>query len=576
MAHGLEAAMKRALVGVILVAAMGCAPGNESPAGIESRQPYDTGGPLKPEQAAYDVLHYDLSLRIDPATRSLEGELGMRARAVQPLDRVVMDLDPVFQVDGAWVDPDLGRVPALFHQRGAEVSIELDRPATPGETVEVVVAYSGKPREAPMPPWWGGFSWAESADGSPWIGVSCQIDGADVWWPCKDHPSDEPDEGVGLHFTVPKPLTVVSNGRSMGVTDENDGWWTHHWRVGGPINLYNVTVNVGPFEAVERQYIDVLGDARTLTWWALPESVDRAERLLEEFALQLRFFEEELGPYPFRGEKCSVVDTPYLAMEHQTNISLGLDGDVRRGGFSYILLHELGHEWWGNLVSAADWRDFWLHEGFDGYMEARYAERLGGRDAYLAYMDEFMRPAVLNQRPPAPAGSRWIRDVFVSLADDADRFAGWDADAYTKGALVLHALRYLVGDETFTQILRRWAYPDPSAESRTDGSVCRSVTTEQFIEHCEQLSGRELDWFFDGYLRQARLPVLESRIEGDRLMLQWRTEGSSQFPMPIDVAIGADVARVEAPDGTASVVIPAGVVPVVDPEGWVLRTDASL
>jgi aminopeptidase N len=263
-------------------------------------------------------------------------------------------------------------------------------------------------------------------------------------------------------------------------------------------------------------------------------------------------------------------------MEHQTNIALGLDGDVQRGGFTYILLHELGHEWWGNLVSAADWRDFWLHEGFDGYMEARYAERLGGRDAYLAYMDDFMRPAVLNQRPAAPAGSRWIRDVFVSLTDDAGQFAGWDADAYTKGALVLHSLRYLVGDETFARILRRWAYPDPSAETRTDGSVCRSVTTEQFIEHCERLWGRELDWFFDGYLRQARLPVLESRIEGDVLTLRWRTEGPDKFPMPVDVTIGGDVVRVEAPQGTATVVIPPGVVPIVDPEGWVLRADASL
>jgi len=567
--------MRYVIVWWALVMIGACAPaGNPVPGSLESRQPYDTGGPLLPEQAAYDVLHYDLSLRIDPETRSLTGEMAMRAKAAESLTAVVLDLDPQFRVDGAWEDPDVGRVPATFHQQGARLMVELPAAVDPGESFEVVVAYSGQPRVAPMPPWEGGFTWAESANGTPWVGVSCQIDGADIWWPCKDHPSDEPDEGVGLHFTVPKPLVVVSNGRPVGVTDEGDGWWTSHWRVSTPINLYDVTVNIGPFESVETDYTDVLGETRRVTWWSLPESKERAGRLLGEFVSFLRFFEEELGPYPFREDKTSVVDTPYLAMEHQTAIALGLDGDVVRGGYSYILLHELAHEWWGNLVSAADWRDFWLHEGFDGYMEARFAERLGGRESYLEYVDEYFRLAILNQRPVAPRESRWIRQVFVTLEDDQGQYVGWDADAYTKGAMVLHTLRYLLGDDVFANILRRWAYPDPSMEELTGGRQCRSVTTEQFIEHCERLSGRELDWFFDVYLRQPRLPVLDSRRLGDFLELIWRFEGVEDFPMPVDVRVGDDVRRVEMLEGRAVVAISSDVEPIIDPEGWVLRAES--
>ena len=536
-----------------------------------SRQPYDSGGPVRPEQAAFDVLHYDLSLRIDPEQRVISGELAMRALALQPMDRVLLDLDPVFEVFGAWQDPDVGRQQVNFTQSGPELWIDLIDPADAGDTVELVVAYGGQPRQAPMPPWQGGFSWAETADGHPWVGVSCQVDGADVWWPCKDHPSDEPDDGVGLHFTVPEDLTVVSNGRLLGVTDEDEGWRTFHWRVSTPINIYDVTVNAAPFIPIETTYTDVLGESHPVTWWALPESVERGRKLLDEFVLQLRFLETELGPYPFWVDKAAVVHTPYLAMEHQTAISLGLDGDARRAGFSYILLHELTHEWWGNMVSAADWRDFWLHEGFDGYMEARYAEFLGGEDAYHDYMNRYFSPGVLNQRPVAPPEPSWLREVFVTVEDDQGGYATWDVDAYLKGALILHTLRYVVGDEVFADVLRRWAYPDPAAEGRTDGGRCRSVTTEQFQEHVETMSGLDLGWFFEAYLRQPELPNLVTQETENRLELRWEAPEHISFPMPVDVQIGDEVRRVEMTGGEGRIELPAGAEWEVDPQSWILR-----
>jgi aminopeptidase N len=553
---------------LILVSAMaivGCSGAADRP------QPGDTGGPLIAEQAAFDVLHYDLTLRVDPDRREIDGELSMRAHADDDLDVVVLDLEPNLEVTGIRQGPAGGGTALDWSRRAGRLWVELSETVPAGDTFEVAVAYSGRPRVAPNPPWEGGFTWASAADGLPWVGVSCQVDGADAWWPCKDHPSDEPDEGVDLHITVPEPLRCVSNGRLVAEEDAGDGETTFHWRVSTPINTYDVTINIGPFQPVSLETASVTGEVLPVTWWALPESADRAERLLDEFVDQLRFLEEELGPYPFRADKCGVVDTPYLAMEHQTAIAIGEGGDAVRGGYSFIVLHELTHEWWGNLVSASDWRDFWLHEGFTGYMEARYAERLGGIGAYHDYMRQAFRGAILNRAAVAPREPRSLRQIFVTLDAGPGEFGTRDVDAYVKGAWVLHTLRYLVGEEIFHDVLRRWAYPDPELEAVTDGRQCRLVTTEGFQRLVESLSGRDLDWFFELYLRQPELPRLRTELRGGELVLRWRTPAGLEFPMPVELRRGGESFRVEMPDGKAVVPWPPGVDPIVDPDGWILR-----
>jgi aminopeptidase N len=530
-------------------------------------QPYDTGGPLLEEQAAYDVLHYDIGLAVDPVKRSIAGEVRVTARAVAPLEHLVLDLDPRFELDSV---RDAGGVELEFEWRDTRIWIRLAEPAERGDEVAATIAYHGSPREAPMPPWEGGFTWAETSSGQPWVGVSCQVDGADIWWPCKDHPSDEPDRGVDLHFTVPRPLQCVSNGRLVGTTEAGGDAQTFHWRVSTPINNYDVTLNIAPYRLVERPYTSVTGEEMILSWWALPEGVDRAERLLEEFADFVRFLEEELGPYPFRADKCAVVDTPYLAMEHQTAIAYGGFAEDQRLGFSWILLHELVHEWWGNLVSASDWRDFWLHEGFDGYMEARYVERRQGIQAYHAYIGEHFKPGAINRAPVAPREARSIRQVFATLGHDPVHY---DTDAYVKGALVLHTLRYLVGEDVFATALRRWAYPEEALEAVSDGSQCRSASIAQYQELLERLSGRQLGWFFELYLRQPELPRLVSELGQGSLRLEWQAPKGLEFPMPVEVDMGDQKLRVEMPSGRAEIPWDSDDIPALDPDAWILRSD---
>ncbi len=528
-----------------------------------------SGGPLMPEQAAYDVTFYDLALRVDPAARRIDGVLEVQARVVQPLIWFVLDLDTALtvrkveeQVAGQWVQ----RV--FEHRADGRIWTHLTYTRQPAERIVLRVHYGGVPREAPYPPWIGGFTWARTADGQPWIATSNQGEGADLWWPCKDHPSDEPDS-MALHITVPEPLVVASNGRLRRVEAHANGTRTYHWFVSTPINNYGVALNIAPYRTVDTTYVSVAGDTIPVTFWVLPERENDARRMLPEFLDHLAFYERLLGPYPFRADKYGIAQTPFLGMEHQTIIAYGSDFSDQPYGFDWLHHHELGHEWWGNLVTAYDWKDFWLHEGFATYMQALYAEARFGLKAYQAELNRY-RPAIRNRRPIAPRTSKTTTEMYF-----ADPTTGrTDNDIYYKGAWVLHTLRYLVGDSAFFQALRRMAYPDPALEQIADGRQCRFATTDDFITLVETISGQELDWFFEVYVRRAELPRLIVRREPDRLRLRWETPDDLPFPMPVEVQIGDTRHRIPMSNGEA--VLPLGELeaePIVDPDHRILRAD---
>ena len=528
-------------------------------------RPSGSGGPLMPEQAAYDVQKYDLDLKVDPEARTIDGALTATVRVVHPIEWLVLDLDERLAVKAAELQ---GEGPLRFDRRGGKLWIAFPYTRQPGETVAVRVAYGGAPRVAPRPPWVGGFSWEKTPSGAHWIGVSCQNDGADIWWPCKDHPSDEPDEGVALRITVPKPLVVGANGVLRNTVENADGTRTFEWVTALPINNYNVTLNIAPYETIETTYRSVSGDTIPVVFWAIPEDVEKARVLVPEMLEMLKFFEERLGPYPFRGEKLGVAQTTYLGMEHQTAIAYGQNYRKNDYGFDGLLFHELGHEWWGNLVTAFDWRDMWIHEGFQSYMDALYAGHMKGEEGYRRYVAG-MRKGLRNKQPVAPRESRTTTQIYMAAPD----YVSSDGDIYGKGAVVLHSLRYVMGDEPFFAFLRRMAYPDPADEKVTNGEQCRFATTDDVQRLAESLSGKKLDWFFEIYLRQPELPHLVTERAGDRLVLRWQAPGGRMFPMPVEVSVDGKSRRVEMADGTATLTVPAGARVDVDPLGWVLRAD---
>lgn len=527
----------------------------------------DTGGPLLPEQAAYDVKSYDLNLRVDPVAQSIKGVHTTNALIVHPTNWFVLDLDTPLHVDSVGlVDPATKRQQRMkFERREGRLWIAFPSTRQPGESVRVAVAYGGKPRVAPRPPWVGGFVWAKTASGQPWLGVACQMDGADLWFPVKDHPSDEP-ETVSLHFTVPQPLVAASNGRLQSVVDNHDGTRTFNWFVVNPINNYGITLNVAPYKTIEDKYTSVSGQTVPITFWVLPEDLAKGAALVNETKKYLAFFEEYLGPYPFRNEQLGIAHTSYLGMENQTIIAYGNHFRFDPDGFDWLMFHELGHEWWGNMVTASDWRDFWLHEGFQSFMDTFYLEKLRGKDAYFKGMANRVTN-LRHQQPVAPRESRSAVQMYMQAPD----YLNSDGDIYGKGAVVLHTLRYLVGDKAFFVGLRRMAYPELRLEKITNGRQTRFATTDDFLNITEAASGMELAWFFEVYLRQAKLPRLISEKSGDRLTLRWEVPGNLPFPMPVEVQVGNTTKRYQVSQGQITVPIEAGQNFVVDPQGWILK-----
>ena len=523
-----------------------------------------SGGVLHADQACYDVEHYRLALRVDPSEKRIDGLLTMKATVLAESASVALDLDPALVVQGV---TSAERELAWTHADGRIVVEDSELCASVGESFVVSVAYGGIPREAPRPPWEGGFTWETTASGAPWIATSCQGEGADVWWPCKDHPSDKP-ESMDLHITVPEGLVCATNGREN--TDARvtttDGWTTSHWRVSTPIANYTVALNIAPYVLLETELKSVAGDTFPVKFWVLPEDREKGETFLPEIVEHLEFFESTCGPYPFRADKYGVVQTPHLGMDHQTIIAYG--NDFKRdklADYDWLHHHELSHEWWANLVTARDWKDFWIHESIGTYTQALYLERKFGFEVALAKLRADSK-RILDRGPIAPREARSTDQMY--FAQEGSSAPG--IDIYMKGARVLHSLRWLVGDEAFFRILRRWAYPDPALEATSDGSAVRFADTEELIAIAERESGLELDWFFEVYLRRAARPKLEVERDGVDLVLRWSAPDDLPFPMPVPLQSGPDRFRVEMPGGTARLRGGARSLEV-DPDDWLLR-----
>lgn len=562
--------MRHALAGLVACAA----------AGASAQAPNDSGLPLLPEQAAFDAIFYSLDLAVDPATRTIDGTLEMNARIVQPTTAIVLDLDAPLAVasveEVAYVvgSGEEIAVPRRFEREGNRLRIHLGRTAQPGEGPRLRIAYGGTPREAPRPPWDGGFTWSETADGQPWIAVSCQIQGADLWWPVKDHPSDEPDS-VRIALTVPADLRAVSNGVWEGRQENGDGTATETWFVSTPINNYGVSFGIGPYETVEAEYESPAGWRQTVPFFVLPERAADARRQLPGFLDALAFLERTFGPYAWRADGYKVLHTPYLGMEHQTLVAYGADFQDNAYGFDWLHFHELAHEWWANLASAPDWRDFWVHESFASYAEALYAEDLArraeGEDAaeaaYLTYLQR-SRGGLQNVIPVAPRETRTTQQMYALPG------GGSNGDIYSKGAWVLHTLRYLVDDDpAFFNAMRAILYPSEQAEAVTDGRQARFVSTVDVERAFSRAARRDLSGVFEVYLRQPALPRLAVEEGAGEWTLRWvvpEAAGDASFDVPVEVTVDGQAQRVEMSGGAGTVRVPAGAAVEIDPAGRVL------
>ncbi|MFW5955690.1 MAG: M1 family metallopeptidase [Rhodothermales bacterium] len=523
----------------------------------------ESGGVLLPEQAAFDVIFYDIEMGVMPSTQRIGGSVVVHVRIVNSTETLLLDLDDRLGVRRVEVQRDDGSwLPASFDRPPAQIRVNLMPAARAGEKIAARVTYGGEPKVAPNPPWIGGFTWARTPDGLPWVATSVQMDGADLWIPVKDHPSDKPDS-VRLAITVPEGLVVASNGRLIDVSSQNDST-RFEWFTRLPISNYNIALNIAPYSLIEEEMESIDGTVFPFKFWVLPEREEDGRERLTQFRREMAWYEDLLGPYPFRAEKYGVAHTPHLGMEHQTIIAYGSTFSDNLWGYDWLHHHELGHEWWANLVTAPDWSDFWIHEGFCTYMQALYVEHLHGGSAYRQEMNTY-RHNINNLQPVAPRQPQSTTDMYF-----VEEGGMSDGDIYYKGAWILHTLRFLIGDDAFFESLRRFAYPDDQARRRTDGSQVRFVTTEDYRDLVEDISGQQLDWFFDVYLRQPELPELDAERNGGQLKLRWLTPDRLPFSMPVEIEVDGERRRVEMADGRAVIEVPEDVSVEVDPESWLL------
>ncbi|WP_332638608.1 M1 family metallopeptidase [Brevundimonas sp.] len=518
-----------------------------------------TDQPRTPEQLAMTFDKADLSIRVIPDDRAIDAVAVLDFTATAPLGAVVVELDTLLNVSSVQVD---GRdVPAgEWTNPEGRMTIPLPRPLAAGEKVSVRIAYAGKPRVAPQAPWDGGFVWANTADGTPWIATAVQPEGCDIFWPCIDSPLAEPGR-VDLHITVPSNLSAPSNGRFLGTVDHGDGWTTWNWSAAHP-NTYAIALNIGPYDEVKADYRSRFGNVIPLSYWHLrSDDPARVQALFAQFAPMMDFYEATVGPYPFGDEKMGVVETPHLGMEHQTINAYGNEYKLDGRGFDWLLHHELSHEWFGNQLTNRNADDMWLHEGFGSYMQPLYDRWLNG--------DRFMQASLLEQRRDLKNKFPVVSGVEKSEDEVYKGDVGPGLDIYNKGSLIAHSLRMLIGDEAFFRSVTRIVYG--AAEPRPGQFRPRYGTTDELLAIVNEETGRDLTWFFRGYLYNAALPDLKQTREGDDLVLEWVTGDGGVFPMPVEIEIDGRLQTVAMTDGHGRIAAPAAAHVLIDPANKVLR-----
>lgn len=522
----------------------------------------ETGGAMPIEQQALAFDHADLKFKILPDKKAIEGEATLTFTAKSPLDKLVLDFDRVFAISKLTIDGKRLKPSAWTNPEG-RMTITLPRRLATGKAVTVAIAYAGVPVEAKRAPWDGGFVWSKTETGEPWIATAVQGDGCDLFWPCIDYPTGEP-KLVDLHITVPAPLVAPGNGVFLGMT-EKDGWRTYNWRAKFP-NTYAIALDVGPYEALTATYKSRYGDTIPMVFWHLKSRTEKAKALFAEFTPMLDFYEQMIGPYPFRDEKMGVVETPHLGMEHQTINAYGNDYRKDVYGFDWLLQHEFAHEWFGNQLTNADNDDMWLHEGFGTYMQPLFSQWLHGDMEYMARLNQ-MRVDTKN-RFPIVSGRPLKEDAVYN----GDRGPG--NDIYYKAANVLHTLRALIGDEAFFKITRIAVYgrPDP----KPGNFAPRYLGTKDFIKIVNQVTGKNYGWFFDVYLYEAQQPELLQTRDGADLVLTWKTAKDKPFPMPIEVKVGDAVVTAAMSGGTDRITVGDAFPIIVDPASKVLRRQPYL
>ncbi len=523
-----------------------------------------SGGAIDPERAKQQLDTVDLAIEVMPANQSIAGVATLNFTAKAPLTRLLLDLDRNLPVSAITIDGKALPRSSWSNPEGRLI-VDLPTRVEPEGKVSARITYGGTPHVAVNAPWDGGFVWSKTPAGLPWVATAVQGEGCDLFWPCLDFPTAEP-QSVDLHITVPKGLKAPSNGVLIGVDTLADGRTTWNWQAKHP-NTYAIALNVAPYEEISGIYKSRFGNTFPMSYWYLPGEEKQAKALFAEFAPTIDFFESTIGPYPFADEKVGVVETPHKGMEHQTINGYGNGYAKAPEGFDWLFQHEFAHEWFANQLTAADWDDMWLHEGYGTYMQPLYGRWREGEGRYAAMMLA-NRVDIVNRAPIVSGKPRSEEDVY-----QLDK-GGPGIDIYYKASWMLHTLRYLIGDQAFGDVTRLAVYG--RTDPKPGNFQPRYSNTAEYQHYVEQVTGSDYRWFFDVYLRQAALPDLIEARDGGKLMLTWKVPGNLPFPMPVEVQIDGRTVQLAMTGGSDTIAVAPGAHVVLDPNSRILRRSIAV
>jgi aminopeptidase N len=477
-------------------------------------------GAYGPYRVNNDLLSYHLDIRVDPDKQIISGKNSIRFKMLQDGTRIQLDLHSALGVDKIL----FGTTQLRYVRDSGAVFVDFPETLRAGQEYTIDFYYSGHPLTTAR---FGGFTFGKDPAGRPWIYTACEDIGASDWWPNKDQWRDEV-ENMQISVAIPNGLVDVSNGKFLGKTDLGDGYTRWDWLVQYPINNYDVALNIGNYV----HFSDQSGDL-PLDFYVLPEDLEKAKKQFAQAKGMIEAYEHYFGEYPFKKDGYKLVEVPYAGMEHQSAVAYGnhftngyLGRDWTGVGvspkFDFIIIHESGHEWFGNAVSAADRSDMWIHEGWTTYLEVLYVEYTFGHEDAQKYVNGY-KAKVQNREP---------------IIAERGVAATPPQDMYFKGALFLNTLRSVINDDA-----RWWALIHDFYQH----FKYQNIMTEDVVAYFNQQTQLYLTPLFDQYLRHTAIPTLELKFnEADGTVdYRWQAD-EPDFAMPIRVGKKTDWQIIQA------------------------------
>lgn len=460
-------------------------------------------GSVTKERAWWDLLHYSIEVDPDVPNKSISGMNTITYKVLEEYQTLQIDLQQPMKILDISQD---GQKLSYTNEFGAYF-VQMTKKQMPGDINQILIHFSGTPPESQKPPWDGGFVWKKDANNKDFVANANQGIGSSSWLPSKDHPYDEPDQGMEIKVMTPNELISVSNGRLVAVSNGPDQLKIFHWKVINPINGYGININMADYVHFNETYQGEKGDL-DCDYYVLSYNLEKAKEQFKQVPKMLEAFEYWFGPYPFYEDGYKLVETPYLGMEHQSSVTYGnayqngyLGRDLSSTGyglkFDFIIIHESGHEWFANNLTYNDVADMWIHESFTSYSEALYLDYHFGTEAGNAYCIGHRKKAA-NKSPIA--GIHGVNKE-------------GSGDMYMKGAGMIHTLRQIINDdEKFRSILRGL---------NTD-FYHQTLSGEDVENYFMEKMGLDLHAFFDQYLRTTAIPVLQYKIKGGVLSYRFK------------------------------------------------------